>query len=110
MSEFQWNNFIAVYSHKQNDNINIYPYYHFIFINENGRFQIDDKSFWILNGDPKFKYRNGRQTIDMTKSYLYKENGVYGIWKFSIDEFVPYPDQKLASKLLYALLKERYIK
>jgi hypothetical protein len=110
MSEFQWNNFIAIYSHKQNDNIEMYPNYHFIYINETGRFQIDDKSFWILNGDPNFKYREGRQTVDMTRHYLYKKDGVYGIWDFIKHEFVPYPDQKRFSKLLYLLLKERYLK
>ena len=110
MSEFQWNSVIAIYSHKQNDNIEIYPKYHFIFINESGRFQIDDKSFWILNGDPNFKYRNGRHFIDNNRQYLYKQDNIYGIWDFIKHEFVPYPDQKRFSKLLYLLLKERYIK
>jgi hypothetical protein len=53
---------------------------------------------------------NGRHIIDKTLPYLYKQDNIYGIWDFIKHEFVPYPDQKRFSKLLYLLLKERYVK
>jgi hypothetical protein len=110
MSNFGWDNFIAVYSHKQDSDIKIYPKYCWVYINDNGRFQIDDRPFTVLNGNSNFKYRSGRHLIDRTRSYLYKQDGMNGIWNFTIDEFVPYPDQKRFSSLLYALLKEMYVK
>jgi hypothetical protein len=105
-----WNNFIAVYSHIQKDDPKRYPRYSFIFINDNGRFQINDNDFMVLDGNPNWKYREGRHTIDMTRSYLYKQDGINGIWDFTNYEFVPHPDQKLFSKLFYAFLKEMYVK